>query len=870
MFNSINPPPLKRNQWKIYKKITIIDFIIILIGLIGAIVTIYSVYPYFFFIWVLVIGVSPICLCAFLIIPVGDYQKIYHWIFYFIYFPLTKRKYRERHSKLLIPYDKVENGYIKLKDGYSIGVFKLQGFNYLTLTDSEVNGVLENYRNFLKQINLPYSIISLDMKISYEGNKNIINNIKFNHDKKIKEISKNILNNIENKQNPDEKAFYIMIYSTKEDLNAKMPYFENNLSDANLTVSRINKEKDLLKLISKFYLSDNKIKNFQELLKGKTRFYRNHILINKKHLRIISLEKLPFQSNLGWIYPLSQIKGVTYIMNVEGYRLSKAIKKIDRAVSSARGNYGSTFRASEEAESMNQINLLMQLSDQIQTESETLLTTNQFLLIKGNSKKELEKIEQEIRELFMANNFLMDTLYFRQKEAWASALPKQKQSLKKSTSIEVPASSMANGFPFYQDALNDPNGLYLGFSKQGSNIFFDPFLITNQRKNHNINILGAPGGGKTTLMSKLIKDQLLLGSKAIVIDPQGEYKKLTESLGGAYLNLGVNDDDKIKKLKINPLQFFNDDAGNNIATQIQFLEAFFRTIFTGIQDLEMQELIKIILQLYKKFKVNSNTETTKFPIMEDLAKLIQKEYKSISKQQNQVWRIQPLYKLSSYFEMFLYKDTPEASMWNGHTNIDIKNKKLFVFDLHTIKASQNNRLLNAQYYLLIRFCFSLMILNRTENQQKAKNKKTKEDFKRQNLMVVVDEAHLLVDEKNPSGLEFLYHFSKTTRKFGAGLVVTTQNMADLLGGSDYIKQKTSALINNAQYSFYFQMNPDDLNVLKQMISSSKRDLSDEEINYVTSAGKGECLLTISSLDRKLIRYDIPEEERFIWKDKDEI
>ena len=80
-------------------------------------------------------------------------------------------------------------------------------------------------------------------------------------------------------------------------------------------------------------------------------------------------------------------------------------------------------------------------------------------------------------------------------------------------------------------------------------------------------------------------------------------------------------------------------------------------------------------------------------------------------------------------------------------------------------------------------------------------------------IVVIDEGYMYIDANNPCALDFIYQWYKRIRKYSGSMIFLTQNLADIVGNMEII-QKTSAIINNTQYSFIMTLQGKDVEVLQ--------------------------------------------------------
>jgi len=123
---------------------------------------------------------------------------------------------------------------------------------------------------------------------------------------------------------------------------------------------------------------------------------------------------------------------------------------------------------------------------------------------------------------------------------------------------------------------------------------------------------------------------------------------------------------------------------------------------------------------------------------------------------------------------------------------------------------------------------------------------------------VIDEAHLAIDKDNPVALNFMYQMVKRIRKYHGAIIITTQNINDFTG-SEEIKKKTTAMINNTQYIFIFNLAPSDLNDVK-LLYDSYGGLSPEETDFIQRAGKGDALMIVYSYERYCLNINILDNE----------
>lgn len=130
----------------------------------------------------------------------------------------------------------------------------------------------------------------------------------------------------------------------------------------------------------------------------------------------------------------------------------------------------------------------------------------------------------------------VDRLTLRQKEGFLSVLPIGANQFGAQYERVLPASSVANLYPFNFSGKTDPQGLYLGRDKFGSNILVDFDRRTEDKTTGNILILGNSGQGKSYLLKLILTNLRESGKAVICLDPEAEYEELCASLGGCYID----------------------------------------------------------------------------------------------------------------------------------------------------------------------------------------------------------------------------------------------------------------------------------------------------------------------------------------------
>lgn len=261
---------------------------------------------------------------------------------------------------------------------------------------------------------------------------------------------------------------------------------------------------------------------------------------------------------------------------------------------------------------------------------EPLLHCSVFIELKAKSKQKLKELQTDIAMELTRSKIEVDRLTLRQKEGFLSVNPIGSNQFGLLYERVLPASSVANLFPFNFSGKTDPNGLYIGRDKYGTNILVDFDRRTEDKTTSNILILGNSGQGKSYLLKLILTNIRESGKKILCLDPEAEYEDLTNALGGCYIDFMSG------KYKINPLEpkdwgDANEEVDsktpepfkrvNRLSQHIAFLKDFFRT-YKDFTDAQLDTIEILIMKLYARFGITDTTDySTKkpsdFPVMSD-------------------------------------------------------------------------------------------------------------------------------------------------------------------------------------------------------------------------------------------------------------
>jgi len=475
------------------------------------------------------------------------------------------------------------------------------------------------------------------------------------------------------------------------------------------------------------------------------------------------------------------------------------------------------------------IETLSNLLVRLQNDNEVMFDVTLIVTAVDEKGKSIVKknVKRKLKELGLSFN----EMFGRQQDVYVTNAYSIKEKVK--ISRGMPSSTVAACFPFVSNAVVDNNGIILGENKLP--VLIDFFKRDDDHVNSNVVIIGKSGSGKSYAAKTLLTHLASCDSKIFILDPENEYTKLAENLGGKVLDVA-----SAKNGKMNPFQVISslddeneDGTHNSFFAHLQFLEEFFKLILQGLNTDCLELVNKFILDLYVQKGIGGETDFTTllpedYPVMDGLAELVENKLKN----ETDEYTKSCLKILINYISKFK-SGGRNSALWNGASSFDAK-ENFVCFNFQKLLANKNNVVANAQMLLVLKWLENEVIKNRDYNLKHGTDKK---------VIVVVDEAHVFIDEKYPIALDFMYQLGKRIRKYNGMQIVITQNVKDFAGTAETAR-KSMAIINVSQYSLIFSLSPNDMSDLCALYEKAGQ-INEAEADNIVYNPRG-CAFLISS------------------------
>ena len=582
---------------------------------------------------------------------------------------------------------------------------------------------------------------------------------------------------------------------------------------------------------------------FDMILPGTVKFLSDHYIVGDSYRCVwVIREYPPSTEEQAILSQLADRSGVTlriYHRLVESMEQRKIIQNATRRNKLKSG--GTDMNDTIEAEG--NLQDVIELLANLRKNREPLLHCSVFIELKAKDMDALKELQSEIAMELTRSKMSVDRLTLRQKEGFQSVLPIGYNQFGAQYERVLPASSVANFYPFNFSGKTDPHGLYIGRDKYGTNILVDFDRRAEDKTTSNILILGNSGQGKSYLLKLLLVNLRESGKRIICLDPESEYQELCRELGGCYIDFMSG------QYTINPLEpkVWADGVEDvdpttpeafkkvtRLSQHIAYLKDFFRS-YKDFTDAQIDTIEILLSKLYARYGITDSTDysrlkPTDYPIMSDFYKLCEEEFMTYDKQRRYLYTEQTLQEVCLGIHSMCVGS--ESVYFNGYSNIT--DDAFLVFGVKGL-LDTNRRLKDAMLF---------NILSYMSNQLLGQG----------NTAASIDELYLFLT--NLTAIEYIRNASKRVRKKESSVILASQNIEDFLLPS--IREMTKPLFSIPTHQFLFnagQINP------KEYMDALQVEPSEFEL--IKYPERGTCLYRCGN-ERYLLQVIAPDYKSTIF------
>lgn len=414
-----------------------------------------------------------------------------------------------------------------------------------------------------------------------------------------------------------------------------------------------------------------------------------------------------------------------------------------------------------------------ELRDRLQLGTDRFFDFGVYIAIIGEDKKQLDTIENKVRNILEGQLIYIKPAIFRMKEGFTSVLPLQKDALEIHTPLNT--EPVSSSFPFISYDLSQDKGILYGINMHNNSlILFDRFSLENA----NMVVFAKSGAGKSYAVKLEILRSIMFDAQVFVIDPEHEYKHVSDTLGGSFIKISIASDHHINPFDLPSVR--EDEKPEDVfRSHILDLTGLLKIMLGSLTPEEEAILDEALIQTYaiKDIYPNQDFSDKTPPLMKDLQNVLE----SMTGTESLVVRIKKF--TEGTFSGFL----------NQPTNVSLDNQ-LVVFSIRDME----DELKPIAMYLVLNHIWT----------------KIRKDLRKR--ILVVDEAWWLL--KNEAGAMFLLNTAKRARKYYLGLTTISQDIPDFME-SPYGKP----IITNSSLQLLMRQSPASIDIVKETFNLTEAE-----------------------------------------------
>ncbi len=517
--------------------------------------------------------------------------------------------------------------------------------------------------------------------------------------------------------------------------------------------------------------------------------HSSYFRLGTKYGRTLYVYGYPRQIYTGWLSSLINIDEVLdvsmYIYPVDSQvvltNLRKKVTQLE-ASTSINNEKGKTRDPALEAA----INDAEELRDQLQVGAERFFRFGLYVTLYADSMDELNFVQHKIETLFGQQLVFSKVASSQQEQGLNSTIPQMSDQLQIRRNMNTGA--ISTSFPFTSADLTDNTGILYGINMHNNGlVIFDRFKLENA----NLVVFAKSGAGKSFTVKLEALRSMMVGSEVIIIDPENEYQKLSDAVGGSYIRLSLNSNTRINPFDL-PRVIDSEEAEDALRANLVTLHGLFRLMLGGTQvaangtamaalsPVEEADLDQALIDTYARVGITSDplTHNSPPPTISDL-------YDTLLHMGGSGPQLaQRLRK---------YTTGTFAGIFSQQSNIDINNP-MVVFNIRDLE----DELRPVAMYIVLSH-----IWNITRTVQKKR-------------MLIVDEAWQLM--KYDDSANFLFSLAKRARKYFLGLTTISQDVEDFMGS-----KMGRAIVANSSMQLLLKQSSSAVDVLSDVFKLTEEE-----------------------------------------------
>lgn len=515
-------------------------------------------------------------------------------------------------------------------------------------------------------------------------------------------------------------------------------------------------------------------------------FHADHFRLGTKYGRTLYIYGYPRQIYTGW---LSSIINMDEVLDVSMFlypvdtqvvmqNLRKKVTQLEASMS-INQEKGKTRDPGLEAALQD----AEELRDELQVGSEKFFRYGLYITIYADSMDDLTFVQNKVETLFGQQLVFSKVASSQQEQGLNSTVPQLMDQLQIRRNMNTGA--ISTSFPFTSADLTQEKGILYGINMHNNGlVIFDRFTLENA----NMVVFAKSGAGKSFTVKLEAVRSMMVGAEVLIIDPENEYQRLADAVGGSYIRLSLNSDVRINPFDL-PKVIDTDEADDALRANLVTLHGLLRLMLGGatatntnvtLSPEEEADLDQALIDTYARLGITSDplTHTGIPPTMADLYDTLLHMGGTGPKLAQRLRK---------------YTSGTFAGIFSQQSNIDINNP-MVVFNIRDLE----DELRPVAMYIVLSH-----IWNITRSQRKKR-------------MLVVDEAWQLM--KYEDSANFLFSLAKRARKYYLGITTITQDVEDFMSS-----KMGRAIVANSSMQLLLKQSSSAVDVLSDVFKLTEEE-----------------------------------------------
>lgn len=513
-----------------------------------------------------------------------------------------------------------------------------------------------------------------------------------------------------------------------------------------------------------------------------------HLLLGNKFVRTIFVIGYPRYISVGWFAPIINLN-LTFDVSMFFYPVKSAIilKQLQNKVGSISAQIISDAEKGAARDPLRETALhdIEYLRDALTQGTEKFFQFSLYITLYSENVEDLDRMSDQVEDILGSRLVYSRRVYFQAEQGFNSTLPVGNDEL--FITFNMNSSPVASSFPFISSELTSDRGILYGINRHNNSlILFDRFSLQNA----NSVVFATSGAGKSYAIKLEVLRSLMLGCDVIVIDPEYEYKHLSEAVGGTYINISLSSENKI-----NPFDLPRSIGGEAkpkdiIRSAVITLKGLMRLMLGNLNYDEDSIIDRALLETYAKKDITPDSDLSNIeaPVMSDFQQVLE----GMEGGNDLALRLKK------------YTEGTFAGLLNNPTNVEMNNQ-MISFSVRDLE----DELRPIAIYTIVNYIWNIV---RSETRKR---------------ILVIDEAWWMMQHEDSA--KFIFALVKRCRKYYLGVTTITQDVNDFLT-SPY----GQAIVTNSSLQILLKQSPAAIDLIQKTFL-----LTEGEKYLLLECGMGE-------------------------------